>query len=185
MDYFLSLFNLQGRLSRRGWWIAQGISVAALLVYILFLKIFGLGLKAAFTIRAGDPIVVIMTLLTYMVQFSCLWISIASSVRRMHDRGRSGVFCLAIFIPFIGAIWLLVDLGFLPGEKGDNHHGPELVGGRRGVFSEAFAEVSRGREGAKGYQDQAAQALWENRQKYGAASGAKVYSKSGFGVRET
>ena len=57
-----------------------------------------------------------------------LWLALtalpglAAMVRRLHDTGRSGLWCFITLIPFFGGIWLLVLL-CLPSE-GDNHHGP-------------------------------------------------------------
>ena len=47
------------------------------------------------------------------------WIMLAINVKRCHDRGRSGWFVLISLIPVIGSIWLLIDLGFLPGMNYD------------------------------------------------------------------
>ncbi len=42
------------------------------------------------------------------------WVVLAVSVKRCHDRGRSGWFMLANLIPLVGSLWVLVELGFLP-----------------------------------------------------------------------
>jgi uncharacterized membrane protein YhaH (DUF805 family) len=52
-----------------------------------------------------------------------LWPWIAVSVKRFHDRGRSGWFLLIALIPFFGALWLLIELGFLRGTPGPNRFG--------------------------------------------------------------
>ena len=49
--------------------------------------------------------------------------SIAVSVRRLHDVGKSGKMLLIIFIPLIGAIWLLI-LALKDSEPGENQWGP-------------------------------------------------------------
>lgn len=48
----------------------------------------------------------------------------AVAIRRLHDVGKSGWFFLISFIPFIGAIWLLV-LFCSEGESGTNAYGPD------------------------------------------------------------
>ena len=50
--------------------------------------------------------------------------SIAVGVRRLHDVGKSGWFILIIFIPIIGAIWLLI-LACTEGDRGTNAYGPD------------------------------------------------------------
>lgn len=52
-----------------------------------------------------------------------IWISVAAAVKRCHDRGKTGFWYLIAFIPIIGPIWQLVELGFLPGERSVNDHG--------------------------------------------------------------
>ena len=42
------------------------------------------------------------------------WCVLAISVKRCHDRGRSGWFLLVKLIPFVGAIWVLFELGVMP-----------------------------------------------------------------------
>jgi uncharacterized membrane protein YhaH (DUF805 family) len=59
-----------------------------------------------------------------------LWWYFAISVKRMHDRGRSGWWVLLMFLlsfVLIGSIWWLVDLGILEGEEGPNKWGPNPV----------------------------------------------------------
>lgn len=48
---------------------------------------------------------------------------LAVSVRRLHDVGKSGWMYLIIFIPLVGAIWLLV-LMVTDSDPGDNEYGP-------------------------------------------------------------
>ena len=52
---------------------------------------------------------------------------LAASVRRLHDIDKSGWWMLLIFIPLIGAIWLIV-LMVMQGTKGDNRFGPDPYG---------------------------------------------------------
>ena len=48
---------------------------------------------------------------------------LAVTVRRLHDTGKSGWMVLIAFIPFVGAIWLLV-LMLIDGTPGSNEYGP-------------------------------------------------------------
>jgi len=59
-----------------------------------------------------------------------LWVALfiaglAGAVKRLHDRDRSGWFYLIFFVPVIGTLWLLVELGFLRGTQGENRFGPD------------------------------------------------------------
>jgi Predicted membrane protein len=53
--------------------------------------------------------------------------SIAVSIRRMHDIGRSGWWVLISLVPFIGSIWYIV-LAALPSQLGPNQYGPNPYG---------------------------------------------------------
>ncbi|MBH5319326.1 DUF805 domain-containing protein [Paenibacillus sp. GSMTC-2017] len=50
--------------------------------------------------------------------------TLAVTVRRLHDTGRSGLWYLISFVPFVGGIILLV-LTILEGESGINNYGPD------------------------------------------------------------
>jgi len=56
-----------------------------------------------------------------------VWISLAMQVKRWHDRGKSGWMVLINFIPIVGLIWALVELGFLKGTAGSNQYGEDPV----------------------------------------------------------
>jgi uncharacterized membrane protein YhaH (DUF805 family) len=49
---------------------------------------------------------------------------LAICAKRFHDRGKSGWWVLMAFVPAIGFVWILIELGMLPGDPGPNAHGP-------------------------------------------------------------
>ena len=52
-----------------------------------------------------------------------MWMGFCLTVKRYHDRGKSAWWYLIQFIPIIGGIWALVELGFCSGDDGDNEYG--------------------------------------------------------------
>ena len=56
------------------------------------------------------------------------WVVLAVSVKRCHDRGRSGWFLLANLIPVVGSLWVLVELGFQPAAEAGNRYEPDPPG---------------------------------------------------------
>nr|WP_280638273.1 DUF805 domain-containing protein [Hymenobacter sp. 5317J-9] len=52
---------------------------------------------------------------------------LAVGVRRLHDVGKSGWFTLIVFVPLVGAIWLLV-LACTEGTPGPNQYGEDPKG---------------------------------------------------------
>lgn len=51
------------------------------------------------------------------------WPLMAVSAKRWHDRDRSTWWVLLLFVPVIGALWLLIDNGFVRGTAGRNRFG--------------------------------------------------------------
>jgi len=53
-----------------------------------------------------------------------IWPLLAIQVKRFHDRNKSGWWGLVGFIPYIGSLWLIVELGFFgPVEEGNRFNG--------------------------------------------------------------
>ncbi len=102
-----------GRARRREYWIF-------LLLNAVFSALAGtvddmLGLRSA-TYYVG-PVLVVYDLFVLIP-------SIAVSVRRMHDIGRSGAWILISLIPILGWIWYIV-LSIRSGDEGSNEYGPD------------------------------------------------------------
>lgn len=51
-----------------------------------------------------------------------LWASVALTVKRLHDIGKSGVFAVLVFVPLVSIV-LLVVLALVPGTGGANAYG--------------------------------------------------------------
>ncbi len=94
--------SLKGRIGRRTYW---QFAAAPALVFMVLIALFDLPL------RMGSFGFTMFALLV-------CWVVFAISVKRCHDRGRSGWFLLVKLIPIVGALWVLVELGFLPAAEG-------------------------------------------------------------------
>jgi uncharacterized membrane protein YhaH (DUF805 family) len=53
--------------------------------------------------------------------------AILVDIKRWHDRDKSGWWMLITLVPIIGAIWLLIELGFLKGTPGPNQFGSPVT----------------------------------------------------------
>ena len=131
-------FGFSGRANRAKYWLVAAINVAIMTVLTVV------------AIVGNAPalwIVFIIAILVLVVS------SVAVSIRRLHDRGKSGWWVLVfIFVPGllngVGSrlddpvpmmilslaglaisIWALVELGFLRGTQGDNAYGPDPLRG--------------------------------------------------------
>jgi uncharacterized membrane protein YhaH (DUF805 family) len=43
------------------------------------------------------------------------WIQAAITIKRCHDRGKTGFWSMLLFVPVVGLVWLVIDCGLLPG----------------------------------------------------------------------
>jgi uncharacterized membrane protein YhaH (DUF805 family) len=120
-DWKWLLFSFDGRARRGEYW--KGTLLLVLLVFATVLAIaIPFGLSGLFE---GDepPLVFFIVLLLLMVPV--FWSSLAISVKRWHDRGKSGAWVLIGLIPYIGSIWAFIECGCLRGTSGDNAYGSD------------------------------------------------------------
>ena len=113
------LFFAEGRISRRILWRRLFLPVAVLMpiaLYISFVFVsanFGLG-----GIQAESS--------SFVFFFALIaWPIVAVSVKRLHDRNKSGWWMLVALVPYIGWIWYVVDVALLDGTHGSNDFGPD------------------------------------------------------------
>lgn len=110
MEWYLTVLkkyaDFSGRARRREYWM---------FVLVNLIVSFVLGFVGGL-VRGGTALSIIYSL-------AVLVPSIAVSVRRMHDIGKSGWWLLIGLIPLIGAIILIV-WACTDGEPGDNEYGP-------------------------------------------------------------
>jgi LSD1 subclass zinc finger protein len=115
------LFSFSGRANRVEYW--SGI-VVCFCIYLSWLVVTAI-------LRAIGPtdgfISTVLGSIFSLVAFAqivvLVWIGVAVSIKRFHDRGKAGWWVLIGFIPLIGMSWFLIDLGILPGVSGVNQYG--------------------------------------------------------------
>jgi uncharacterized membrane protein YhaH (DUF805 family) len=102
------LLNWKGRVNRAQFW-------AFVLLYI----------AGAIAIAIVDGILGTGGILGFIYALAALYPYFCVLIRRWHDRDKSGLFCLVILIPFLGALWILIECGCLKGTDGPNRFGPD------------------------------------------------------------
>lgn len=104
-------FGLNGRITRRVYWLAYLFLIA--LNSVLIGQLIG-GEEASFyrLAHAIAPPIVLAT----------LYANLAVGVKRLHDLGYSGYFGLALFVPVVNLAFTLW-AGFLPGDAAANRFG--------------------------------------------------------------
>jgi uncharacterized membrane protein YhaH (DUF805 family) len=110
LDFAYLFTSPDGRIERQRWWIGVAILFVAWLV-----------LNALFGVDGLVPFVLSILLMVAGIMLH---------IKRFHDRDKSGWWVLILFIPLIGVIWAIVDLGILEGTPGANRFGPDPIAGR-------------------------------------------------------
>ncbi|PZO79733.1 MAG: DUF805 domain-containing protein [Mesorhizobium amorphae] len=109
------LFSYRGRITRTRFWL--GVAVASL---------FWIGVVYALieADRPGpEPFGRLCAALTLLLL--PLVVLLPVYAKRWHDRDKSGWWSLLVLAPVIGHLWILVELGLMPGTRGHNHFGPD------------------------------------------------------------
>ncbi len=106
LDALKRYVEFSGRSARKAFWYFTGISFAVQVVLSII-----------------DGIIGLSSILPGLYQLGVLLPSLAISVRRLHDIGRSGWWLLIGLIPFLG--WLVLLYFYVqPSEEGSNQYGP-------------------------------------------------------------
>ncbi len=109
------LFSFDGRINRKTYW-------AFYIPVFILCTLTGIGYKDWNALR-------------FLVVLILLWPGIAIQIKRWHDRNKSGYWVFINFIPVIGAIWVTIELGFLPGTKGKNRFDERSVTADKSILS--------------------------------------------------
>jgi uncharacterized membrane protein YhaH (DUF805 family) len=104
------LFSYSGRIGiRQFWWglfsaLMTTVALAVVVGIVLGVVLFALG--------AGPETEQIAALgSTVLIVGYAMFTQFALTVKRLHDSGRSGWWCLMMLVPFIGLAWLVLDVG--------------------------------------------------------------------------
>ena len=117
------LFSFDGRFSRSQYW-GYAYGIPTLISLFAFIPILILMMVS----EGGEPngfLMGILGLVALAIYIPAVWIGYAGAAKRFHDRGKSGWMSLIAFIPYVGAIWILVECGCLAGTPGPNLYGPD------------------------------------------------------------
>ena len=111
-DIFDLFFSTDGRIGRREFWAGSLMLMAVSGVLTYFLYGQEMAWPGIFSI----------------VGILLIWPTWCVNVKRMQNRGKSGIWTIFYFIPFIGYIWWIFDLWLFAGTQGANAFGedPEL-----------------------------------------------------------
>lgn len=117
MDWKWLLTSFEGRINRGKFWAAIGVFVAVGIIAMLIDMLLGTQIDLG---NGGQ-----LGIVGLIVSIASIYCALAVYAKRWHDRGKSGWWSLIMLVPFIGGIWILVELGILEGNRGPNQYGPD------------------------------------------------------------
>ena len=117
MDFKKFYLSPEGRVNRKQWWLWLVLPLTVITILLISLDMATGNYKPEFGIGLFSGIFALLTLIP----------TIFVHIKRFHDRDKSGWWVLIGLIPVIGAIWLLIELGFLKGTPGPNRFGPPFL----------------------------------------------------------
>ncbi|MBD3790514.1 MAG: DUF805 domain-containing protein [Campylobacterales bacterium] len=131
MDYFKAYFidilkskylQFEGRAPRREFWYFVLFSFIISFILGFIEGFLGLGINMQMPTGETETISILQILFSLII----LLPSIAISIRRLHDIGKSGWWYILGVIPFVNLIGIFVLLYFFitPSQEGDNEFGP-------------------------------------------------------------
>jgi uncharacterized membrane protein YhaH (DUF805 family) len=106
---------IEGRSTRREWWRIEIIAIASY---------WFVGNGAAVVAVLHDEPPLLPGPVRLLLGLLMLWINIASTVRRLHDRNKSGWWSLLYLFPVLGILWHFIECGLLPPRNQGNRYGP-------------------------------------------------------------
>ena len=113
-----------GRARRTEFWMFTLINVIITVALQVVDGFLGTGMNTASAGGGGVSFGVSLGILSGLYSLAVLLPSLAVSVRRLHDTGRTGWWLLISLVPFVGWIVLLV-FEVLAGNPGPNKYGPD------------------------------------------------------------
>jgi uncharacterized membrane protein YhaH (DUF805 family) len=123
---FAQWYLRRGRINRSTYWLHYVLPLFAfgLLAYCADLALGFSELSDLTAPQDGTVSVWDLGPFSTLVSLGTLVPSVSSGVTRLHDRGHSAWWMLFAFVPLVGGIVLLVQMGFLRGDGGPNRYGP-------------------------------------------------------------
>jgi uncharacterized membrane protein YhaH (DUF805 family) len=104
--------SFEGRITRSNFWVGVLVLIGVSIVLNIIDAVAGTQVNG-------------VGILGIIFAIACIYPAIALYAKRWHDRNKSGWWTLIGFVPIIGAIWLIVELGCLRGTQGANNYGAD------------------------------------------------------------
>ena len=126
MEWYLKVMrdnyaNFNGRARRKEYWMYTLI-LTVLLIALMAIMFSALSLSDETRIETG-PSGYLTVLLFFVFLVAHFIPSLALTVRRLHDTGKSGWWYLIVFVPYLGNFVIFI-FTLIDGDEGENKYGP-------------------------------------------------------------
>ena len=126
MEWYLKVMrdnyaNFNGRARRKEYWMYTLI-LTVLLIALMAIMFSALSLSDETKIETG-PSGYLTVLLFFVFLVAHFIPSLALTVRRLHDTGKSGWWYLIVFVPYLGNFVIFI-FTLIDGDEGENKYGP-------------------------------------------------------------
>ncbi|MBV7300173.1 DUF805 domain-containing protein [Enterovibrio paralichthyis] len=106
-----ALLSFEGRMRRRDYWL---YSIPVLVM-----------IMPTFFYQGGS---VVLDALALAISLFAIYASFALNVKRLRDRNKAPWWIVVTFLPLVGPLFALIELGMLDGTPGPNQYGPDPKG---------------------------------------------------------
>jgi len=124
MNWYLNVIrnyvNFNGRARRKEYWMFVLLNV----IIMIALEVPAIFVFQDFAHNENRTFAISFFAVLFLYALFLILPTLAVSVRRMHDIGKSGAWYFIQFIPLVGPIWFLVLL-VTEGQQGPNRYGPD------------------------------------------------------------
>jgi len=101
------LFGFDGRIGRGPFWAVQIPLLALAGLYSVYVdRLLAAWIPGSVFMGSGVALAIAAPL---------IWVQYAITIKRCHDRGKTGFWSLLLLLIPIGLVWLVIDCGLLPG----------------------------------------------------------------------
>jgi len=133
VDWKNLYLSFEGRANRQPFWLGLlALVIVQWIVMFIVAMLLGVSLMPSvdpnIAPEAAASMMMSAMIPIWIVSLLFLYPALAVYTKRWHDRDKSGWWTLIIFVPFIGALWFLIECGFLRGTDGPNRFGNDPLG---------------------------------------------------------
>lgn len=117
------LWSWEGRIGRGRFWLGVVLVILMSMVFGFIATLLGVPIDTGMG-PVAEEISAAGALYLLAAFLAVAYAQLAIYAKRFHDRGKSAWWVLIAFVPVVGFLWVVIELGMLAGDPGPNIYGP-------------------------------------------------------------